>query len=203
MQAVIFDIDGTLLQSSEADERIYRRSLIEVLGPVRFRPRLCDYEFVTDSGILRQVMDDNRIQASSDLVAAVQDDFIQRLGAHIRAHGPFAEVRGARTLFETLAASDEYSVAVATGGWRSSAELKLTTAGFDISGVPLATSNDAIDRPGIMRHALRLLGGDFASVRYFGDGVWDREACRSLGWLFQPVGPTVGGVDSFVEFDLD
>ncbi len=203
MQAVIFDIDGTLLQSSEVDEAIYRESVTAVLGPVRFRDAPSDYEFVTDSGILLQVIDDNQIRADSALIAAVQQDFVHRLTVHIAAYGPFAEVDGARQLFASLMASDEYSLAVATGGWRASAELKMASAGFDIAGVPLASSDDAVDRPGIMRHALGLLDGEFSRVRYFGDGVWDREACERLGWQFEPVGPTVDGLDSFLEYAID
>ncbi len=61
MHAVVFDIDGTLLQSAAIDDALYKKSIESVLGPVQFRSSLADYDFVTDSGILSQVLEDNSI----------------------------------------------------------------------------------------------------------------------------------------------
>jgi GNAT superfamily N-acetyltransferase len=49
-----------------------------------------------------------------------------------------------------------------------------------------------------MEIALSRLGSAFESVTYYGDGPWDRDACATLGWRFVPVGPALGGIDSFV-----
>ena len=78
--------------------------------------------------------------------------------------------------------------------------LKLETAGFEIDGVPIATSDDHVDRAEIMSLALSRLGSTFDSVTYYGDGVWDREASAALGWQFVPVGPTLNGLSNFSVF---
>ena len=44
----------------------------------------------------------------------------------------------------------------------------------------MLTSDDHIERTGIMEIALAELGNDFESVTYFGDGLWDQRACHEL-----------------------
>lgn len=201
MHAVIFDIDGTLLNSADVDDALYRQAVRQVLGDVRLRPSLHDYEFVTDTGILRQILDDNRINGGNPLVS-VRSTFVDLLRAHVDAQGPFTEIPGARALLARLSASAQHAVAMATGGWRESAELKLQSAEFDYARIPLATSNDHHERAAIMEIALARLDGGFDRVTYFGDGPWDRDACRVLGWEFVAVGPALGGLESYRGLDL-
>lgn len=197
MNAVIFDIDGTLIQSADVDDRLYRQSVSAVLGPVVFRPSLADYEYVTDAGILTQLLEDNDLGDIPDPTRAIQSHFVASLERHISECGPFSEVPGARAFVATLLGSDQDRVAIATGGWRVSALLKLGSAGFDAATIPIATSDEHADRSQIMLSALAKLGTDFESVTYYGDGTWDRDACASLGWRFVPVGRTLNGLQSF------
>ncbi len=195
--AVIADVDGTLLRSAEDDDRLYRQAVERVLGEVRFRAHLGAYEQVTDSGILLQVAEDNGLRPSPALIADVQDAFVRLVAEHIERHGPFEPLPGARRFVARLKASASAEIAIATGGWRRSAELKLRAAGFDTDGVPIVTSDDAIERTDIMRIALDSLPGRFDCVMYYGDGYWDRQASRRLGWHFRAVGPTLKGIDTF------
>jgi beta-phosphoglucomutase-like phosphatase (HAD superfamily) len=197
MHAIVFDIDGTLLQSSVIDEALYRESVEAILGRVHFRESLNEYKYVTDSGILLQVFEDNGIRTDIGLNEQIQQQFYQRVKSYIVEHGPFPEVAGAKDLVRRVRMSEDHVAAIATGGWRATAKLKLTTAGFDLDGVPLASSDDALDRREIMRHALKPLGDDFESVVYFGDAVWDQAACESLGWRFQAVGAELDGLRSY------
>ncbi|MCG8370289.1 MAG: HAD family hydrolase, partial [Proteobacteria bacterium] len=188
MHAVIFDIDGTLLHSAAADDALYRQAVRDVLGGVSLRARLHDYDFVTDTGILRSILEDNAIARTRAHLDAVRDRFVELLEAHIERHGPFDEIPGAGGLLRSLAESPQHAVALATGGWRESAELKLRSARIDHAGIPLVTSDDHLERTAIMETALHRLGENFASVSYYGDGPWDRRACAVLGWHFVPVG---------------
>lgn len=203
MRAVIFDIDGTLLESAEVDDRLYRQAVTDVLGQVRFRASLAHYDFVTDSGVLAQILDDNALAPAIDATVTIQQRFVELLGDHIRRHGPFREIPGARDYLDAMRGHRDYAVGIATGGWRASAELKLTSAEFDVTDVPLATSDREQQRSRIMLDALGRLGSGFDTVTYYGDGTWDRDACRELGWKFVPVGPALGGLESFVDLGLE
>lgn len=197
MHAVIFDIDGTLLHSADVDDALYRRSVREVLGDVRLRDSLHDYEYITDTGILRSVLDDNDI-TGDEYVDKVRSRFVELMERHVRDEGPFEEIPGADELLRSLRASPRHAVAIATGGWRQSAELKLTSSGIVYTDVPLVTSNDHHERTAIMELALARLGSDFESVSYYGDGPWDRAACAALGWQFVAVGEDLEGLQSYV-----
>lgn len=197
MRAVIFDIDGTLLDSAAEDDEIYRLAVEQVVGPVRFRSALHDYEHVTDTGILLQTLADNDIAPTDQILGDVKTAFFHGLSEHVASSGPFREVPGAADILDWLRRSANHGVAIATGGWRGSAMIKLEAAGIPVGDVPLASSDDAIERAAIMRFALDSLGRNFANVTYFGDGPWDRAACDQLGWTFQPVGPALNGLLSF------
>lgn len=197
MNAVIFDIDGTLLHSAAVDDALYRKAVRAVLGDVKLRPALHDYPFVTDTGILQQILADNALAGEESLLDEIRSVFVGLLRGHVSAHGPFAEIPGARDFLNSLRASPSHAVAMATGGWRQSAELKLSTAGFEIEDVPLATSNDHHERTTIMEIALDSLGRHFDSVTYYGDGPWDLQACEQLGWEFVAVGAELGGLEDF------
>lgn len=197
MHAVIFDIDGTLLDSCAVDNALYVEAIRCVLGPVCIRNAWQDYPRVTDTGILADICRDNELDYDETISASVMEDFLMRLNAHMRSNGPYREMPGARNYLRNLRQLPDMRVAYATGGWRASAELKLSSAGFPLDGVPMATANDHQDRRRIMLQALTRLDGKFDSVTYFGDGVWDREAATSLGWEFVPVGPKLGGIADF------
>lgn len=196
-KAVIVDIDGTLLHSAADDDRLYRLAVEKVLGKVVLRETLVDYPQVTDTGILRQILEDNRQPYTETLVAEVKAEFVRGLAHHIDQRGAFEALPGARDFVQRVRRSPNAGFAIATGGWRESARLKLDSAGFDTSGVPFATSDDAIERVDIMQIALDSLGGPFDSVTYYGDGQWDREASAALGWHFRAVGPALAGIRSF------
>ena len=52
MHAVILDIDGTLLHSSDVDGMLYLAAVRKVLGQVKVRSNWGLYRNVTDRGIL-------------------------------------------------------------------------------------------------------------------------------------------------------
>ncbi len=197
--AVLFDIDGTLLQSAAVDDALYRQAVRAVLGDVRLRATLHDYEAVTDSGVLAEILRDNRI--AGDPLDDVRSVFVTLLQQHVEANGPFIEVSGASRFLQTLEQSRKHAIALATGGWRESAMLKLDSAGLSWDRFPLATSNDHHERTSIMQIALARLGDAFETVTYYGDGPWDRDACAVLGWNFVPVGAELGGLETYLDHE--
>ena len=202
VKAIILDIDGTLIESMAVDTELYFASIAEVLGPVRVRDKLGDYDHVTDSGILAQLLEDNEYVYDAEVIEAVRSIFVRKIARHIETEGPFTTIDGAVEFVDRVRQSDSNNVAIATGGWRKSALLKLQSAGFDINGIPLLTGDDSPSRIEIMRSALAKIGDDVESVTYFGDAEWDERACRSLGWTFVAVGPGLGGIESYKEVEV-
>lgn len=197
MDAVIFDIDGTLLHSVEADEMLLTQAIQTVIDNAVIRPAYGDYTHMSDAGILAGVLEDNAIDITSGVGVEIKRYFIKLLTEHVETNGPFPQFPGARGYIQKYVDSPGHAVGIATGCWRDSALLKLRSAGFGDIDVPVATSDDAMARIDIMQFALSQLPGEFNSITYYGDGKWDQRATAELGWSFVPVGAALDGILSY------
>jgi len=210
---VVFDIDGTLTDTVEVDVACYEAAILETIG-LEIPSDWPTFDEVTDAGILaracelegRPVPDPETEAEIAARVGALLSDLLRR------APERFLPIAGAEAVFDALRAAG-WHVAMATGAWRPSAEVKLRGAGLRAEGVPLATCSDRRSRPDIIRHAVEMTaGGVEADVVCVGDGTWDGRAARSLGYGFVGVGDRlrdpalreVGAVDVLPDFgDLD
>jgi phosphoglycolate phosphatase-like HAD superfamily hydrolase len=188
--SVIFDIDGTLVDSTEFDNGAYVDAIRHVLGPISIRPNWGDYEHVTDAGILRGICLDNQIDHGI-CVSQVRTRFGELISAGLRL-GPCPAVRGGVQLLQGLLANPEIEVGIATGGWGHTARMKLDRAGYDFLKCPLASSDDGYERDRIMQHCRARMSPSTETV-YIGDGEWDKRATEKLGWRFIGIGPRLRG----------
>jgi phosphoglycolate phosphatase-like HAD superfamily hydrolase len=187
---IIFDIDGTLVDSTEFEDRLYLDAVRSVLGGVNIRPDLRSYEHVTDSGILRAIFDENRIDGSK-----LHDEVRQRFGELISDElrlNACSPIPGAIELVEAVRRSGEFEVGIATGGWGHTARMKLTSAGFSAEDIPLASSDDSHERIRIMERCRSHLSTTNTTI-YVGDGEWDKRATEALGWRFLGIGERLRG----------
>jgi beta-phosphoglucomutase-like phosphatase (HAD superfamily) len=197
VHAALFDVDGTLLDSCAIDNELYVAAIRHVLGPVNIRAAWEMYPCVSDTGILADICIDNSLKCDQALSDVIMKEFVSRLSEHLATSGPCREIPGALRYIQSLQHRGDVRIAYATGCWRESARLKLSSAGFPIHEIPMASANDHRDRSQIMSLALERLQGPFDSITYFGDATWDQEATAALGWQFVPVGAKLGGITDF------
>jgi len=187
MRLVIFDIDGTLTQTTKADTDCFVRSLTELCGFHDVDEDWSHYKHATDSGILLEIYEAHAGRSPSPIeISQFRQHFVSLL-AQTSSEACFAPVAGASMLLSRLAGSGEHGVALATGAWRDSARLKMARAGLCYDDYPAASSDDALDRESIIRLSIRRAAeryGGFSETVYVGDGVWDARACRSVGIPF-------------------
>jgi beta-phosphoglucomutase-like phosphatase (HAD superfamily) len=189
MKLVMFDIDGTLTQTSHADETCFVQALREVFGFTDINTDWASYPHCSDSGIL-EVLFQTRLGRSPlpAEVSTFQIHFVSLLTA-ATAIQPFNPIAGARDFLCSLTSSSAFAVSLASGAWECSARFKLASAGLGLSQIPAAFSDDAHAREAIMqaslgRAAQSRLRDSFDAVIYIGDGVWDARAARNLGFRF-------------------
>jgi phosphoglycolate phosphatase-like HAD superfamily hydrolase len=186
MKLAVFDLDGTLLQTSGVDDECYAAALRDVFGIQEMSTDWGSYSDSTDAGILDDLLRQHRgSPMTADDAEAHRARFVELLEEVARRDRErFAQTPGAGELFESLAAAG-WRCAIATGGWRASALLKLRVAGLGVSGVPAAFADDHRSREGIILTAVERTGGAGgvreAHAVYVGDGVWDVRAARNLG----------------------
>ena len=185
MRLVIFDIDGTLTQTTKADTECFVRSLTDMCGFRDVDRDWSHYKHATDSGIFQEIYEAHAGRSpSSAEISQFRQHFVGLLAS---SEACFAPVAGAPLLLSHLAASNEHRVALATGAWRDSARLKMARAGLCYDDYPAASSDDALERESIIRLSTRRAAeryGEFSGAVYIGDGVWDARACRGVGIPF-------------------
>lgn len=195
---VMFDIDGTLVESYEMDSRCFIDAVKEVTG-LSINSDWSEYQHVTDSGILNEILFSEGYSDSKEIKFEVKQCFLKNLEASIAVQ-PVKEILGAAVFLYLLQSMSNVTVSLATGGWRESATLKLESANIDYSSIPLASSDDHSSRMEIMRLAANRAGNNQYPCTYFGDGVWDKEACDHLEYNFVLVGNKFAHKPSIINF---
>lgn len=200
MHLVLFDIDGTLVESYDFDTTCFQAAIKDVLG-VAVGPDWSRYGHVTDSGILTEVVEELGLHSDGKRIAEeVKEQFVSRVADYISCHDVLP-IPGAYDFLSQLVSRQNDSVAFATGGWAESARMKLDAAGVSFPGIPLASSSDHYSRIEIMRLAERLAGnGRYDSRTYFGDGPWDQKASETLGYNFVSVGNRINSPQSVRDY---
>lgn len=128
---VLFDIDGTLLNSRGAGRRAIRRTLEAVYGetgPVDGLP----FAGKTDLQIFYELLQEAGL--SDEEIEARIPEAVRAYPDHLRASLEGVSVGvypGVRSLLEDLAARPQVEIALLTGNLQSGAWVKLQTAGLD------------------------------------------------------------------------
>jgi phosphoglycolate phosphatase-like HAD superfamily hydrolase len=188
---VIFDVDGTLVQSASFEDTLYIAAVRSSLGEVFIRRDWSEYEHVTDVGILRGICRENRI-APGDCEDLIRSRFGALVSDHLLRLGPCAPIPGAIPFLNELHARGDVEVGIATGGWGHTARMKLDSAGFELAGIPIASSDDGCERTRIMEKCRAQMSSTGATV-YVGDAEWDLRASELLRWRFIGVGSRLRG----------
>lgn len=191
MHLVMFDIDGTLIESYAIDEQCFLAAIDDVLG-IQVDDRWERYPHVTDAGILDEILSHpSFLPDRAELEVRIKASFVSKLTVHLERHG-VEPIAGAIEFLAHLKQRDDVVLAIATGGWYESATIKLEAAGLDVSGIALATSTDHIARIEIMKIAeARAADQPLLSRTYFGDAVWDKTASSQLDYNFVLLGDRV------------
>jgi phosphoglycolate phosphatase-like HAD superfamily hydrolase len=189
---VVFDVDGTLLDSDAFDGELYIAAVRQVLGDVEIDASWQRYRNVTDAGVLAQIVEEVGVLDAERVKSEVRHLFGSLVQRHLASGGACVAIAGAIDALERLHSSG-YKVGVATGGWGHTARMKLDRAGIPVENLVIASSDDSADRVEIMTTCLLRLGGDPQHAIYVGDGLWDLEASRKAGWGFIGVGARLRG----------
>jgi len=189
-EVYVLDIDGTLMQTHEIDNTCYWDAVGGVFGIEPDSRDLLDYRHISDSGILDQWCRHTLGRPpSTDETFRLRQSFLDLLQEVSYARPELFQPRaGLVEWLDRMEARPNTYLAVATGSWGNTAEFKLAFSGLDRYRLTLASADDAMARTEIMLTALGRLALPTpptpARITYIGDGPWDFEASRALGWTF-------------------
>jgi phosphoglycolate phosphatase-like HAD superfamily hydrolase len=190
MKLAVFDVDGTLTNTSEVDSVCFKLALAEAHAIAEVKTwDTCHH--ITDSGITLQIFQELLGRAPDDEeLTKLKGCFINLLREHHQRDAQhFAEITGAASLLNRLRQETDWAIAIATGCWQESARLKLKAADIHHDGIPAAFAEDSIAREEIVQTAVARASthyqqASFEKIVSIGDGVWDVRTAANLGLAF-------------------
>lgn len=188
-QAVLFDVDGTLIDSSYIHTVAWWGAFRQYGHDV---PMAAIHHFVGMGGA-RLV--DNLLPSDRD--RAEDEDIMASHGALYSSHWPSLRAfAGAKELLGQCHAGG-LAVALASSARERDLQVMRSVLDADTFIDAATSSNDAEESkpaPDILAAALEALGIDAADAVYVGDAVWDMKAAAALG--IPPIGVTCGGINA-------
>tara|TARA_B110000114_G_scaffold55173_1_gene58738 strand:+ start:3237 stop:3875 length:639 start_codon:yes stop_codon:yes gene_type:complete len=188
MHLVMFDIDGTLVDTSLFEDDCFTQAVTSWID-LEIDRDWTSFSHVSDTGIINELIAQVGTDSDRKLTfQRIRTEFTGRVRAYLSTNS-ISEIAGASQLIAHLKRRKDVVLAIATGGWRETSELKLDSAGINYADIPFASSDDHFDRSEIMRLAEQRCGDHlFESRTYIGDGPWDKAASMALGFNFILVG---------------
>ncbi|MBA3633593.1 MAG: HAD family hydrolase [Acidobacteria bacterium] len=191
MKLAIFDIDGTLTETNEVDDKCFVRAFAASHQITDIETDWTKYTHVTDSGLVSEIFNQRlgRSPNEEDFLA-FKNRFIENLNEYTsKDETLFAEVSNAKAMLEKLKLEKDWTIALATGCFYDSAKLKLEKAKIDVKDFPIGTADDAISREKILQTAieksLEKYGlKKFEKIVSIGDGIWDVRTAKNLSLDF-------------------
>ena len=191
MKLAIFDIDGTLTETNEVDDKCFVNAFADLHQITDIETDWTKYTHVTDSGLVSEIFNQRlgRLPNQEDF-RAFKNCFIKNLNEYAsRDETLFTEVSNARTMLEKLRLEQDWAIALATGCFYVSAKLKLEKAKIEVKDFPIGTADDAVSREKILQTAieksLEKHGLEkFEKIVSIGDGVWDVRTAKNLSLDF-------------------
>jgi phosphoglycolate phosphatase-like HAD superfamily hydrolase len=187
MKLVVFDLDGTLTATSSVDETCFVQAFSDALSVHHLSTNWLDYDHATDSAVTSQafVKQFGREPESIE-ISKVVERFVELLTRHRESDSAlFAEIPGASAFLTELQQNPDWGIALATGGWKRSAQFKIDAASLPLADLPAAFAEDGPSREAIIQTAIARASawygiGEFERIVSVGDAVWDVKTARHL-----------------------
>ncbi len=195
MNLAIFDIDGTLTKTDQIDDVCFVQALVDAHAITGISTDWAGYSHTTDSGITLDIFQErfNRAPEETEILK-FKVHFVRLLeGYRVKDSSLFAEIVGATSMLKRLNQEPEWRIAIASGGWRESAILKLKVAGIQANNFPSAFADDGYSREEILQSAISKATSFYQQNRFsrivsVGDGLWDVRTARNLEFPFLGIG---------------
>jgi len=195
MNLAIFDIDGTLTETNHIDDICFLQALTDAHSITDVSTDWAGYQHTTDSAIFSAIFQE-RFHRPPE--AAEWQKFTDRFFCLLEENlvkdpSLFAEIAGASSMLHRLNQEPDWRVAIASGGWRISAALKLKVADIEIDNFPGSFADDGFSREEILQSAVSKaeMGyrqSHFERIVSVGDGLWDVRTARNLKYPFLGIG---------------
>jgi phosphoglycolate phosphatase-like HAD superfamily hydrolase len=187
VQALLFDLDGTLTRTFYGDDNSYLTALSKQL-PVNVNEKYwSDCKHLTDEYVLHHFFLKHKNRKANALErSTMQRDFLATMKEKLHRDPDFFKpIPGAKKLLSELKAGG-IPFGIATGGWKHMAEFKLKTAQlhgeYDVVGSD--SHETKIQFTQALMERLRVRHESALDFCYIGDSAYDFETAKELNIKF-------------------
>jgi len=183
MKLIIFDIDGTILNSVNTDDECFIKTIYNLYKIDLRNADWNDFKNVTDTGLTIEIFEKwfNRIPSKEE-IKTIKTHFYNLLKQRTNE---FTEIENALSFINQLSVKPDFEIGFATGGWGETAELKCSSIGLNLNDFIFKSSNDHFNRGKIIELVIKdaldkSRNKKYESILYFGDGLWDLKSTIEL-----------------------
>jgi len=199
---IVFDIDGTLTNTNHVDSVLFEKAILDILPISSIDTEWHNYKYSTDAGILTEIIQSKLARnPTPEEIESIKSRFISYLeNTFTENQSHCVPIEGAQVIFEKISRLG-WDIGIATGAWERSALLKLKHANIPYQTIPIAHSDDHIERENIISMAISRAEAfyiklSYSKLIYVGDRLWDKVAANNLKIDFIGVGDALKKVDN-------
>ena len=189
MQLVIFDVDGTLIYSERRDSKSFAEAFLQTFNRPVPTIDWHNYPHVTDTNIFDHLMTQLFGRAATpDQLETFMSNYLEKL-AHKRVTTPghYRTVPGSKECLQQLAQLPNTVLGIGTGGWKKTAELKLTHVQIAFEHLFFHGADGHYTRESIIEAVIKDAKSAHPNIErvvYIGDALWDVKTTRNMNLPF-------------------
>jgi len=189
MNLIVFDVDGTLLNSTGVDDECYEKALLRAHNITLDGFNWAEFTDVTDQGVTEDILNNTFGRKASTEEIWEVEKAMGELVAEEAKNSPekFNLAPGIRNFIEIIRSKKELGFSLATGAWEGSARAKLSYLKdiLDLEKIPWQHASQIRRRADIVRTSVEKAKtyygvSEFDSITAFGDGKWDYLTAKEL-----------------------
>lgn len=187
MKLIIFDIDGTLCDPYNADDKCYFHAFKDVLGINISDTNWDSYEHVTDSGIAYQIFKEvYNHNPCEDEIRKLKERYGYLLWKVYKGKpDSFREIDGSVNAVYEINSMKDWIVGIAAGGWSVAVKMKLKMLKLDSLNISIGNSDYHISKHDIIKSLIEEIKAknklsSFEKIIYVGDREYDFRTAQTL-----------------------
>ncbi len=189
MNLIVFDVDGTLLNSTGVDDECYEKALLRAHNISIEGFNWADFKDVTDQGVTEDILRKEFGRAATENEVLQVEKAMGEFVSEQAKTNPekFDSAPGVRNFIEVIRSKKDIGFCLATGAWEGSARAKLSYLSdlLDLEKIPWQHASQIRRRADIVRASVEKAKtfygvSQFDSITAFGDGKWDYLTAKEL-----------------------